>query len=230
MDDNKIRLFLFDIDGTLIDAGGAGRRSIEKAFLKIYGVDRAFNGEKFTGRTDPAIFRTAYKKHFSGEPSKEEIRVFFDAYLDFLETEVALSENYKVLKGVREALDFLSARKDVLLGLSTGNIEAGGRIKLERGGLNRYFRFGGFGSDSEERVALTSAAIERASEILGWAIDRKNIYVIGDSPHDVNAANALSVNSVAVASGWSAADELMECRPAYFIPDMGALVSAINFF
>ncbi len=207
------RAFLFDVDGTLVDSGGAGLRAMRRAFQEVIGVQDPFRGDSFTGRTDPHIFRTAVKRHLRRDPTAAEERAFFDCYLRCLSEEVPSSRRYRVLPGVVTVLEALSARPGCLLGLCTGNLEEGARLKLARANLNRFFAFGGFGSDDEDRAALTRVAIERARIAAGGPVDP---LVIGDSPHEVTAARRNGARVALVATGWTPSEALRALDPDLF--------------
>ena len=157
-------LFLFDIDQTLINTGGAGLRALDRACRKLLGLEHAMEGISPHGKTDPAIVREILRtKLHSPTPNSREIAALLDAYIAFLKEEVESSSTYRVLPGIISILEEFNQRPDVIVGLATGNVESGARIKLERGGLNGYFSFGGFGSDSERRADLVRKAAERAA-------------------------------------------------------------------
>lgn len=209
----KTKVFLFDVDGTLVDTGGAGLRAMRKAFEQVMGIKDPFRGDSFTGRTDPHIFRTAVQRHLGRAPEKWEEERFFDLYLKYLTFEVPASLRYRVLPGIEDLLEALYSRDWCLLGLCTGNLERGARIKLERANLNRFFLFGGFGSDCVDRAELTRVAIERAQAL---AHGPTECTVIGDSPHEAFAARKNGVRVALVASGWTAAETLRACNPDLF--------------
>lgn len=207
------RAFLFDVDGTLVDSGGAGLRAMRRAFTEVVGLADPFRGDSFTGRTDPHIFRTAVQRHLGRAATPAEERAFLDRYLRHLSEEVPSSPRYRVLPGVVTVLEALSARPGCLLGLCTGNLEAGARIKLARADLNRFFAFGGFGSDDPDRAALTRVAIERARVAAAGPVDP---LVIGDSPHEVTAARRNGARVALVATGWTPREALQALDPDLF--------------
>jgi len=204
-----VDLVLFDIDGTLVDTGGAGRRAIEGAAKKLYGRPDIFDDVAFDGATDKAICRAALG-NLDRPWDDTEIDRLLDAYLALLAPEVERTARYRIFPGV-EALAQAMTESGVLLGLGTGNIEPGARVKLERGGLNRFFAFGGFGDDAEERSALLRAGIKRAEAILGHK--PRDAWVIGDTPKDHSAAKAVGARTVLVATGRYSMDELSACGP-----------------
>lgn len=207
----KVRAVLFDIDGTLIDTGGAGRRALTRAFFAIYGIRNAFNEDNFTGRTDPEIIERGFRRFFSRQPTKEEIDHIIFFYLEFLKEEVERSKGFRVLPGVDRLLEAL--HKETILGLCTGNVEEGARIKLQRGGLNRFFSFGGFSSDSPDRTVLTRIAIERAKRIGGGDIEP---IIVGDSVYDYHAARGCNAYIALVGTGWNSKEVLKSLKPDLF--------------
>lgn len=202
-------LVLFDIDGTLVDTGGAGRRAIEAAARALYGRPDLFDDVPFDGATDRAICRAALR-NLDRPFDESEIDRLLDAYLALLGDEVARSPRYHVYPGVEQVASVMESR-GVLLGLGTGNVEPGARVKLERGGLNRYFSFGGFGDDSEERSTLIRMGLRRGEHILGG--HAKDPWVIGDTPKDHAAARAAGAKVVLVATGRYSLAELEACKP-----------------
>ncbi len=191
-----MRLFLFDIDGTLIWTGGAGSLALDLAFAELFGIDRAMARVTCDGKTDPLIVREVLGPR--GLDSPENIRRVLDAYVAHLRGTLAVSAGYRVLPGAAESLALIEKRR-IPCGLATGNLEPGARVKLEQAGLNRYFTFGGFGSDAEDRALLVGRAIERGRELFGDP--RASAVVIGDTPRDVAAAQEAGALAVGVAAG-----------------------------
>jgi phosphoglycolate phosphatase len=216
-----VKLFLFDIDQTLINTGGAGLRAIDRACRKLFDLENAMNGISPHGKTDPAIVREILRKKLGSDSSHSpEVATILDAYVTFLKDEVQTSPTYRVLPGVLPVLEALASRAEVLLGLATGNIELGARIKLDRGGLNPYFSFGGFGSDSEDRTELVRMAAEKAANKNGGSILASNIFVIGDTPLDIDAGNRCGFKTVGVATGTYSVDELLASGATIAVPDL----------
>jgi phosphoglycolate phosphatase len=200
---------LFDIDGTLITTGGAGAVSWRRAFDALYGIPADIGKFTDAGMTDPEVGRLTFVNVIGREPTTRELARVMAKRLDFLPQAVAESHGYKVLAGVDRLLPRL-AREGYLLGLTTGGVEAAARIKLERAGLNRYFSFGGYGSDSPDRAELTKRAVERAEVIHGRPLEPGRCSVVGDTPLDIEAAHAAGAVAVGVASGHFSVDELRE--------------------
>jgi phosphoglycolate phosphatase-like HAD superfamily hydrolase len=216
-----VKLLLFDIDQTLVNTGGAGLRALDRACKKLYGLDQAMLGISPHGKTDPAIVREILRiKLLSSTPSENEIATILEGYVFFLRDEVRNSPTYRVLPGILLLLSELGKRDDVILGLATGNIELGARIKLERGGLNPYFPFGGFGSDAEDRTELVRKASEKAADKYGASIATSNIFVIGDTPLDIEAGKRCGFKTVGVATGSYSVDELLAAGASFAVKDL----------
>jgi len=218
-------LVLFDIDGTLIDTAGAGRVGLSESFRTVFGIDdieAAVSRVRFGGKTDPAIIGDIARE--AGVPAVEvEARYteLQEAYLDVLRRELgAPNPKRRVMPGVQPLLDLLAARPDVFLGLVTGNIEEGARVKLDAFGLNRYFVDGGFASDHPERNEIARIAHERLSRRAGFRFPADRVMVIGDTELDIHCARANAFRAIAVESGWSARESLEAARPDTLLPDL----------
>jgi phosphoglycolate phosphatase len=200
-------LVLFDVDGTLITTGGAGARSWRYAFEQLHGVSADIGSHSEAGETDPFVARKTFIGAIGRAPTEEELARIFALYLRRLSHEVEASEGYRVLTGAEELLPRLSDEGS-MLGIVSGAMEGAARVKLARGDLNRFFLFGGYGTDSPDRTQLTTAAIARASLLHTHPLDPADVAVVGDTPLDVAAAKTAGAVAVAVASGKYSADEL----------------------
>lgn len=198
---------LFDVDGTLISTGGAGARSWRWAFEMLYGLQADIGEHSEAGMTDPVVGRKTFREVIGREATDHEMTRLLAAYLERLPVEVGDSEQYEVLPGVEKLLPRLH-EAGVLLGIVTGALEPAAHIKLARAGLVRFFTFGGYGSDSDDRRELTRIAIDRASAILGRHIPPSRVYAVGDTPRDVEAARTAGAIAVGVASGKYTASDL----------------------
>jgi phosphoglycolate phosphatase len=207
---------LFDIDGLLITTGGAGTRSWRWAFNELYGIPADIGEFTEAGMTDPVVGRLTFMRVIGHEPSPAELAKVISHYLMRLPEEVASSPGYKVLAGVDELLPRLS-KAGFLLGITTGAVEAAAHIKLARANLNRFFSFGGYGSDSADRGELTRKAIDRAGEILGATLEAQRVLIVGDTPNDIAAAHAAGAIGVGVASGHSSEEELRNAGAEYVL-------------
>lgn len=216
-----MKVLLFDIDQTLINSGGAGLRALDRACRELYGLDRAMDGISPHGKTDPAIVREILRLKLGLEdPPPSPIATVLESYIRFLRNEVETSANYRVMPGILPLLDELAPQPNVMLGLATGNVEVGARIKLDRGGLNPYFTFGGFGSDSENRTELVRKAAEHAGRKSGASIPPDDVFVIGDTPLDVAAGRQAGFKTIGVATGSYSVPQLLEAGATAAVEDL----------
>jgi phosphoglycolate phosphatase-like HAD superfamily hydrolase len=198
---------LFDVDGTLISTGGAGTRSWRWAFEVLYGVPADIGEFSEAGMTDPEVARRTFRNVIGRQPTEREMARLLAAYLERLPQEVETSKQYRVLPGAEALLGRL-CRESYLVGIVTGALEAAAHIKLARARLNRFFAFGGYGSDSGSRTDLTRRAMERAGAILEVELDPASVYVVGDTPKDMEAALGVGAVAIGVASGHYSAEAL----------------------
>jgi phosphoglycolate phosphatase len=209
-----IRLVLFDIDGTLINSGGAGEKAFARVCELAFKVPNATRDLSFAGRTDPAIVREFFVRH-NIEASSENFRHFFDTYVFLLEHMLDETKGH-VLPGVGKLIDALRGLPEApLIGLLTGNIRLGAQIKLRHYGLWDHFSMGAFGDDSECRDQLAAVARDRGCALLGRNLKGHEVLVIGDTPLDVKCANAIGAQVIAVATGRYGRDELARCNPTW---------------
>jgi len=207
---------LFDVDGTLISSGGAGAASWRMAFDDLYGIQADIGRYTDAGMTEPEVARLTFKNVIGHEPSRREFARVMSRRLHYLPRAVAESKDFRVLPGVVQTLDRLGA-DGYLLGITTGGMEAAAHIKLARANLNHYFCFGGYGSDSTDRTELTRIALERAGMLLGESVDPQEALVVGDTPHDIDAARNAGAFAVGVATGHFTKDELRDAGADYVL-------------
>lgn len=202
-------MLLFDVDGTLVTTGGAGRRAIEQAFERVHGRTEACSHFLFDGMTDRAIVRGGLLA-IGVEATDARIDELLAAYVVCLEDSVrqAPAHRYVVHEGTREAVESALGRRGFAVGLGTGNIREGARVKLERVDFFRYFSFGGFGDDHETRAELIRAGAARGAAQLGVPLTEARVVIIGDTPKDIDAANAIGALSLGVGTGSWAAEAL----------------------
>lgn len=204
-----MRLLLFDVDGTLLSARGAGRRALKAALHGVYGTAGSIDQYDLRGRTDRRIvFDVLEAAGWSRARVKERLGDFFEVYARGLVEAIDDGGSVITLPGVAELVRRLDRAHDVLLGLVTGNIEEGARIKLESTGLWSYFPVGAFGSDDEDRRRLPSLAARRAHALVGHPFHPEEVVVIGDTPLDIECARAFGAVAVAVATGQHTREEL----------------------
>jgi phosphoglycolate phosphatase-like HAD superfamily hydrolase len=205
------KLVLFDIDGTLVLTGRAGLRAMNRACQEILGHAEALDGIPVAGRTDWIILHDALRQ--IGREMDDALFVLLrDRYIERLREEIELpGEGVKgLMPGIRDLLDALHARDDVYLGLLTGNFGRGARIKLEHFDLWRYFRCGAFGDDAADRNALVPFALERARRCGIPPLPNTDVFVVGDTPHDVACARAAGAVAVGVATGSTTVEQLRD--------------------
>jgi len=204
MDNNGI-LALFDIDGTLVQGARCHYQAFVHAVNKFYGMTEDISGINYAGKTDPQILQEVLE---IGAVPESDIEKNFQACLEYMVSYYQAHvhhENIRALGGVRELLGELK-NEEVLLGLTTGNLEPIAHAKLGRAGIDGYFSFGGFGSDSPQRPCLVKKALERARNLYGYQGDQ--VFIIGDTPRDVAAAKPFNLHTVAVATGRYSIPEL----------------------
>jgi phosphoglycolate phosphatase-like HAD superfamily hydrolase len=222
-------LVLFDIDGTLIGGDGAGRRAFERACLEVLGVAGALTGLRLDGMTDPLILDHVYATHLGRAPHAGEPEAVLASYVTHLAPELERSR-CQVHPGVCELLERLEARA-ATIGLATGNLRDGARLKLTAasrtlghapagGDLWGRFPFGGFGSDARDRAELVRVAIARGSERAGRAFAAEETFVVGDTPRDVAAAHAAGARAIGVATGAFSVDALDDCGADLAVPTL----------
>jgi phosphoglycolate phosphatase-like HAD superfamily hydrolase len=199
-------VILFDIDGTLLLTGGAGTSSLARVFEEMFEAKGSIEGVAVHGQTDPAIIQAISRRWLGRELSEDEIARLVERYLIHLEERLAASTTFRVLPGAHAIVEALSSREDAVLGLATGNFEPAAYAKLRRAGLERYFPFGGFGSDSIDRSELTRRGVERGRAIAG--ADAPAL-VIGDTIFDVRSGRAAGAQVLAVATGNASQEELV---------------------
>jgi len=224
-----MRLVLFDIDGTILTARGAGRRALAAALNEVYGTTGDIERYDLRGRTDPRIvFDLMEGAGLAREAVHERLDACFEAYARGLAAEVGDGSGVVTLPGIADLVRRLDGAPAALVGLLTGNIEAGARIKLAPTGLQPYFRLGAYGSDHHDRRQLPSLAARRAQALTGHSFRPEKVLVIGDTPHDIECARHFGAVAVAVATGQYPLDELAALRPDLLFSDFSDVESALS--
>jgi len=216
-----VKAVLFDLDGTLLWTDGAGRRAIHRALREVLAIEHPASSFRFDGRTDPEIVEllaaAAGRDH-----GPEVVAGVLRAYVGLLDEELSRpGQRTAVYPGVPELLAALERRADCVLGLLTGNVVEGARLKLKSAGIDiARFRVGAFGSDHGERSALPAIAQRRARELLGLEIAGRDVVIMGDTPADVTCGRGIGARAIAVATG------------SYSVPDLiaaGAYTAFTDF-
>lgn len=220
-------LLLWDIDGTLITSGGAGERALLAALHREHGLNGTLAGVELAGRTDPWIARRLFAKY--GLPATPAaVTRYLDSYLAALPAELA-HPLARPLPGVPEILSSLAGHAAIAQGLLTGNLRRGAEIKLSHHGLWRHFAFGAFSDDSELRNELGPHALRRAREHHSVDFDLARVFVIGDTPHDIECGRAIGAQTIGVATGRFSADELRAHSPSAVFADLSDAGEFLNF-
>lgn len=210
-----MKLLLFDIDGTLIHAGGSAESAFESAFESVFGVAECWGKTIPHGRTDPDIVQEICRNTLGREIDSDEYTRLCDEYVKRLEPSLSECSNFRVLPGVPELIQTLHRHPEVCLGLETGNIQKAAYVKLKRASLDTFFPVGGFGSDNSERSEIVRIANSRAIEHYSLAekFEMIPVVVIGDAPQDVEAGKIFGAQTIAVATGRYSAEELARYNP-----------------
>lgn len=209
---------LFDIDGTLLNAGGAGQDAMEQALLDVFSVTGPYADIPAAGRTDKAITTDLFSHH-AIEVDEQNWSLFLNSYIGHLPRSLAAREGV-VLPGVVELLDELSRRDDVVLGLLTGNLEVGANLKLKHYGIDHHFRFGGYGDVHFDRDDVARLAHTAATQYLQNPVHPDRLWVIGDTPADVKCGRAIGARVIAVTTGIHSRDELAPFQPDYLFENL----------
>lgn len=226
-----VRLVLFDIDGTLIHSAGAGRRAIMAAMRDLLPAGNGYDRVRFDGKTDPQIVSELLE--VAGDPAPGDparIAAVLDRYVALLREELAGGERRPVpLPGILPLIEALEREAGVILGLLTGNVAPGARLKLLAAGIEpSRFRVGAFGSDSPHRPDLPPIAAARAAGLLGFQPAGDRVVIIGDTPADVTCGASIGARAIAVATGSYAAAELSEHGPWRVFDDLSATVEVLD--
>lgn len=212
------KLILFDVDGTLIESSKVHSQAFSEAFVKVYGVDTTIDIIEHHGMTDPEIvFEVLGKVGLDEQTIKAGFQHCMKMLIESF-NELVNRDGVVVLDGVRELLQELE-RRDMSLGLVTGNLESIARGKLKRVGLNRHFRIGAFGSDQLRRAGLVKLAITRAQESFGLQFSN-NVFLFGDTPKDIRAGKEGGARTVGVTTGIYARERLEEAGADFVLEDL----------
>jgi phosphoglycolate phosphatase len=216
-----MKVALFDIDGTLLSAHGAGRTSMEAALTAYFGTTGPAS-YRYDGKTDRQIVRDLMRAAgFDDAVIDARLPAVMAAYLEGLHAELQSPARVRVHAGIHAVLEALEQRDDVLLGLLTGNVVQGAAAKLRAAELGfERFRVGAFGSDDERRAALPAVAQQRAAQLLGRAVPGEALVIIGDTPHDLTCGAEVGARAIGVATGGYSLDDLAAYDAAALFQDL----------
>jgi phosphoglycolate phosphatase-like HAD superfamily hydrolase len=212
------RLILWDIDSTLVNTASAGQHALVRATIERFG-DGDLTGVEIAGRTDRAIAHQILAK-FGHPVTDQSVDSFLDRYVEFLPDELPRRKG-RVLPGIRDLLEDLAKQPDKTLGLLTGNLERGARLKLAHYDLWHFFPFGAFADDHHDRNALGPCAVNRAVAHAGYEFSPAQVDVIGDTGHDIACGKAFGARTIAVATGSWSRERLAESEPHFLFDDLG---------
>jgi len=218
------KYLLFDIDGTLINTGGAGLKAMKSAVADILGDIDLLKNYSFAGRTDSQIMNDMVRRSGKAEILSEAHE---KAYLDKLSVNLENSDKFKIYPNVNKLLDTYQEKSGFELALLTGNFRAGAELKLEYAGLWKYFKWGAFGDISEDRVLLAQSALKK---IAGkeMNIRTKDIFIIGDTTNDIRCGRAIDATTVAFTAGFEPEEKLSACDPDFLVSDFNQLYDIFN--
>ncbi len=222
------RLVLFDIDGTLVSAGGVSARALEAALVLTFGTAGPAAGYDYSGKTDPQIVRELMRGAGLGDAAIEERRPLALERYRGASRGVDPPRARPGEAGVLALLEALEREPGVRLGLLTGNLEPCARLKLQPIGANPFFAFGAYGSDDEDRYRLPPVALVRAREATGIAFEGRDAVIVGDSVHDVRCGRGVGVRAVAVATGKTTPETLAAAAPDALVPDFSDTAAGLR--
>lgn len=224
-----MHICLFDIDGTLLDTGGAGQRSILHMLEDEFQVSAPVEGIPTAGRTDHAIMTDLFE-YFEIPNTNENRKRFETGYLNLL-AEKLKEKQGRVLPGIKPILEALSQHAHVDLGLLTGNFEHGARQKLEHYDLDHFFEFGAYGDHHSDRNDVAHVALSQIQERHApESLEAASIWVIGDTPSDIHCARAIGANVIAVATGVYSLEDLRDCEPDYLFAHLEEIEPVLALF
>lgn len=213
-------ILLFDIDGTLLLSGGAGKECFDRAASELFQIENCWQeGYLPDGKTDPVIIEELIESRLARKLSKDEFRAISERYLNYFEKSLHVSENFRLMPGISELIPFLATKENIYLGIATGNFKIAAEYKLRKANLHSHFQFGGFACDSHLRDELTLRGFERALKHIGTPIKKENVFVIGDTIYDIRSGKSIGAKTVAVATGNTSYETLQAENPDFCFYD-----------
>jgi phosphoglycolate phosphatase-like HAD superfamily hydrolase len=214
------QFLLFDIDGTLLLTGGAGKIAFEEAFEELFEIPDSWGDLDPHGKTDPAIFDEVAQRKLGRLLTAGESDLLMELYEELFEAHIQRSPRFELMPGVAEILEYLSKDPTLFLALATGNFEGAGHMKLKRGKIDHYFQTGGFGNDARERDKILLAAVQYSEELARKSFEKNRIFVIGDTEHDISAAKKAGLRSIAVLTNGRTHQHFQQDPPDYILQDL----------
>ena len=214
------KLLLFDIDGTLLLTGGAGKLAFEEAFEELFEIPDSWGDLDPHGKTDPAIFDEVAQRKLGRLLTPGEFDLLMELYEELFEAYIQRSPRFELMPGVVEILEHLVKDPTVFLALATGNFEGAGHVKLKRGNIDHYFQTGGFGNDAREREKILLAAVAYSEELARKSFAKENIFVIGDTEYDIAAAKKAGLKSIAVLTNGRTRKHFEKDPPDHILQDL----------
>ena len=220
-------LLIWDIDGTLIKGNGIGRRMMDKAFEEMYGIKDAFRDINMLGMLDYNIMQEAYRLH---NLDGCDMPAYFERYCQCLREEVDSLKSPLAIEGIKELLEVLKEKKVFYNALGTGNIECAARAKLSKDGLNVYFPIGGFSEGETLRWKVIEKAAILSHRHYGVDFNGESIYVIGDTPKDIECGKILGTHTIGIANQSYSAQQLYDCGAEHVIEDYTDVTGFLKIF
>lgn len=211
------KLIFWDIDGTLLHCGSDGRKSLNRTFLELYGIEDAFGSSDIGGAMDSMILDGIMRSHAI---EKEQLPTVIGHYQKVLADVLEKNKQKRILPGVLTILDAIDANPDYENALLTSNLRIGAMTKLDSMGLGHYFKLGGFGDQAGEKWDVAHDCIREAEELRNTVFKKNQIYLIGDSAYDIMCAQKVGMISIAVGTGWTDEESLRACNPDYYFSDL----------
>ena len=216
------KYLLFDIDGTLVNTGGAGLKAMKSTVKNIHGNEDILIGYSFAGKTDVQIMNDTIRKSGLDDKPESMSKLFEQTYIEKLKTNLKNSDNFRIYPNVNELLDYYQKNEGFELALLTGNFETGAKLKLEHAGLWKYFKWGVFGNLSEDRIHLAKDALGTITEKEAL-LNKKNIFIIGDTTNDIRCGKAIDATTIAFTLGFEPEEKLRTLSPDFMVSDFSQL-------
>jgi phosphoglycolate phosphatase-like HAD superfamily hydrolase len=211
------KLIIWDIDGTILDCKGCGRKALSLTFERLYGHQDAFVDVDLTGKIDIEVISEIVSHH---DIPLFDLNIFMGHYGEVLNEVMGRTEGIDLLPGVEDILKYFSNKKDYYFSIATGNCKTGAMGKLKYCQVNHFFETGAYGDEAHNRAKLIEMAIENAKSFYGQVFEKKSIFYLGDTPKDIEAAKANGIQSVAVSTGYYTHEALKNHLPNYLLKDM----------